>query len=74
MLTVGEDQEKTHLQLSFHFIQRCLEVNRNSQDSYLDGQAIMNYIIAILENLRCNGQGLMDNDFPQLISFVLDEL
>lgn len=46
-----------------------LAVNRNSQGG-LDGVAIMNFIIAILENLA----GLIDQSFSIIVKFVIDEL
>jgi len=36
----------------------------------MDGQSIMNFIIALLENLG----GKIDDQLPQIISLVLDEL
>jgi len=74
MLVVEQGRSKSYLGLTFHFLKRCLEVNRNSDDTYLDGQSIMNFIIAIFENMKECGQGLMDSEFPQLLSFVVDEL
>jgi len=51
MMTVGQEQDKTHLQLTFHFLVRCLAVNRNSGGGFVDGVAIMGLIVAILENM-----------------------
>ena len=50
MMRVGPDQEKNYLQLTYHFIKRCLEVNRNSK-SMLDGVSIMSLLLAVLENM-----------------------
>jgi len=69
MMKVGEGQEKSHLALTYHFISRCLSVNRNSKDC-LDGVAIVSLIVAIFENM----QGRLDQDLPQLLSFLIDEL
>jgi hypothetical protein len=69
MMAIGVDQEKSHLQLTYHFLQRCLKVNRNGS-SYLDGIAIMGLIVAILENM----QGRLDQDLPQILKFLIDEL
>mmetsp|Transcript_29520 Transcript_29520/g.44887 ORF Transcript_29520/g.44887 Transcript_29520/m.44887 type:complete len:666 (+) Transcript_29520:641-2638(+) len=69
MLAVGQDQDKTHLQLTFHLIQRVLAVNRNSKNC-MDGIAVINLIIAFLENM----QGQIDAHMDQLLTFLLDEL
>jgi len=69
MLSVGEGQEKTHLHLAYHFINRCLQVNRNSGDGQ-DGIAIMNFLISILENM----QGKIDNDLSDIVGFVVGEI
>ena len=53
----------------FHFINRCLSVNRNS-NNYIDGTTLMNLLIAIFENM----QGLIDADFPILFKFIVDEI
>ena len=50
ILRNGPGQDKSYLQLTYHFIKRCLQVNRNG-DHYLDGIAVMGLIIAILENM-----------------------
>lgn len=70
MFKVGENQEKTHLQLMYHFIKRCLEVNRNSSGGYLDGVSIMGLIIALFENMT----GMLDSELPQIFAFIADEL
>jgi len=57
------------LQLIYHFVGRCLEVNRNSSDG-LDGVHLMNLIVAILENM----QGTIDGDLPQIINLVANEI
>lgn len=67
--TIGPDQPKSYLQLVFHYLHRCLAVNRNSEN-YIDGTTLMNLIICIFENM----QGLIDNEFPVLFKFVMDEL
>lgn len=69
MMRVGVDQEKSHLQLTYHFLVRCLAVNRNSSE-FGDGVAIMGLIVAILENM----QGRLDQDLPQILTFLTDEL
>lgn len=69
MLKLGEDQTKSHLHLTFHFIVRCLAVNRNGE-GHLDGVTIMGFIVALLENLS----GKLDQDLPQILTFLLDEL
>jgi hypothetical protein len=69
MMRVGVDQEKSHLQLTYHFLVRCLKVNRNGS-GFVDGVAIMGLIVAILENM----QGKLDQDLPQILSFLTDEL
>jgi len=69
MMKVGEGQEKTHLGLIYHFIQRCLAVTRNGKD-YLDGIAVVSVIVAMFENMH----NLLDNDLPQLLTFLVDEL
>lgn len=51
MMAVGQDQDKTHLQLIYHFLVRCLAVNRNSS-GFVDGVAIMGVIVAMLENMQ----------------------
>lgn len=50
MMCVGESQEKSHLQLIYHFIRRCLKVTRNGKD-YLDGIAVVSVIVAMFENM-----------------------
>jgi hypothetical protein len=69
MLCVQEGQEKTRFQLLSHFITRCLHVSRNSSDA-LDGVAIMNLIIAILENMR----GRIDQDLASILGVITAEL
>jgi hypothetical protein len=69
MLSVGEEQTKNHLELIFHFLRRCLSVNRNSSSS-LDGVSIMSVVIAIFEDM----QGLIDNYFDLLMAIVVEEL
>jgi hypothetical protein len=51
MLTVGEGQDKNYLRLTYHFLKRCLEVNRNSGGAYIDGVSIMGLMVAIFENM-----------------------
>lgn len=68
-MKVGVDQDKSYLQLTYHFLIRCLAVNRNSS-GFVDGVAIMGLIVAILENM----QGKLDNDLPQILTFLTDEL
>ena len=70
MLVIGEEQEKNYLQLTYHFLKRCLEVNRNSGGAYLDGVSIMGLIVAIFENM----QGRIDADIPTLLNFLIAEL
>jgi len=55
--------------LIYHFVSKCLAVNRNSSDG-LDGVAIMNLLIAILENM----QGKVDGDLPQIIGVITAEI
>lgn len=69
ILCVGENQTKTNLQLTYHFINRCLQVNRNGSDG-LDGVAVMGLIIAILENM----QGKIDGDLPHIVGILSEEL
>jgi hypothetical protein len=69
MMRVGVDQEKSHLQLTYHFLIRCLTVNRNGS-GFIDGVAIMGLIVAILENM----QGKLDQDLPQILSLLTGEL
>lgn len=69
ILSVGEGQQKSHLHLTYHFITRCLHVNRNSSDG-CDGVAVMGLIIAILENM----QGKIDSDIPNLLQILIEEL
>jgi len=69
MFKIGEGQTKSHLHLTFHFIVRCLAVNRNGE-GHLDGVTIMGFIVALLENLS----GKLNNDLPQILTFLLDEL
>lgn len=68
-MNIGEGQEKSYLHLTYQFINRCLNVNRNSEDGQ-DGIGIMNFMIALLENM----QGLIDNDLPHLINIIVEEL
>lgn len=70
MLAVQDDQGgKTRLELLSHFITRCLAVSHNSSDG-LDGVAIMNLLIAILENM----QGRVDQNLGGIIGVVTSEL
>lgn len=69
MMKIGEGQTKSHLALIYNFIHRCLELNRNGIDD-ADGIAIVNIIVAMFENMH----GKLDNDLPQLLTFLLDEL
>jgi len=69
MLKVGEDSTKSNLQLTFHFIVRCLAVNMNG-DGHLDGVTIMGFIVALLENMS----GKLNQELPQILTFLLDEL
>lgn len=69
MLAVQEGQAKTRLELLSHFITRCLAVSHNSSDG-LDGVAIMNLLIAILENM----QGRVDQDLGAIIGVITSEL
>ena len=69
IISVGEGQTKTHLQLTYHFINRCLTVNRSSSDG-CDGVAVVGLIIAILENM----QGKIDADLPHIIGILVAEL
>lgn len=69
MLKVQEGQGKTRLELLSHFIARCLKVSHNSSDG-LDGVAIMNLLIAILENM----QGRVDHALPGIIEVIVNEL
>mmetsp|Transcript_7597 Transcript_7597/g.12766 ORF Transcript_7597/g.12766 Transcript_7597/m.12766 type:complete len:328 (-) Transcript_7597:970-1953(-) len=59
MLRVGEDQEKSFLHLTYHFLTRCLKVNRNSSDM-MDGIAVVGVIISLFEDMH----GRLDQDFP----------
>jgi len=68
-LSVVEGQNKTYLQMTYHFIHRCLAINRNSS-SGLDGVAIMNLIIAIIENL----EGRLGQEFLVLAQICVEEL
>lgn len=52
--------------LIYHFVSRCLHVNRNSSDG-VDGVSIINLIIAILENM----QGKIDNDLKDIINILI---
>lgn len=70
MLGVGEGQEKNFLHLTYHFLKRCLEVNRNSGGAYVDGVSIMSLMVAIFENM----QGRIDSDVPTLLGFLIAEL
>lgn len=70
MLAVQEGQGgKTRLELLSHFITRCLAVSHNSSDG-LDGVAIMNLLIAILENM----QGRVDQNLAGIVSVITAEL
>ena len=69
MMKVGEGQTKTHLGLIHHFIKRCLHVTRNGND-FLDGIAVMSVVVAMFENMH----NLLDNDLPQLLTYLLEEL
>lgn len=69
MLKVPEGETKSHLQLTFHFIVRCLAVNRNGE-GHLDGVTIMGFIVALLENMA----GKLNQELPQILTFLLDEL
>lgn len=69
MLKVPEGETKSHLQLTFHFIVRCLAVNRNGE-GHLDGVTIMGFIVALLENMS----GKLNQELPQILTFLLDEL
>ena len=44
-------------------------MNRNSKN-YIDGMTLMNLLISIFENM----QGMIDQEFPTLLKFVVDEL
>ena len=55
--------------LIYHFVSRCLHVNRNSSDG-VDGISIINLIIAILENM----QGKIDNDLKDIINILIQEM
>jgi hypothetical protein len=70
MLAVGEGQDKNYLHLTYHFLKRCLEVNRNSGGAYIDGVSIMSLMVSIFENM----QGRIDADIPTLLGFILAEL
>jgi hypothetical protein len=69
MLKIQEGQGKTRLELLSHFITRCLAVSHNSSDG-LDGVAIMNLLIAILENM----QGRVDHALAGIIGVITNEL
>ena len=66
MLNVQEGQEKSNLALIYHFVSRCLAVNRNSSDG-VDGVAIINLLIAVLENM----QGKVDSDLKDIINILV---
>lgn len=69
MLTVGQDQTMTHLDLTMLFIKRILQINRNGSDM-CDGVSCMNLIVSILENMI----GKIDHKIPEIISYLAQEL
>lgn len=66
---VGEGQEESHLHLLFRFIKRILEINANGKNM-CDGVTIMGLIVCLLENMI----NQLDNEFPTVLDFVLQEL
>lgn len=60
---------ETFLQMTFKFIERCFQINRNSQHKQ-DAIVITKIIIALLENL----QGRIDDALPFIIQTCTQEL
>ena len=57
------------MSILIYFVERCLKINQNSCD-YIDGVAIVDILIAILENMN----GMIDSEIPQIVEPILDNL
>lgn len=68
LLTVGEGQTSTYLELCFKFIQRVLVMNQNSVHKQ-DGVTILRVMIALFENLV----GQIDFALPNMVGMLLAE-
>lgn len=69
LLTVGEGETATYLQLVFQFVQNILVANHNSKNKE-DGILALNVIIALFENLP----GQIDFALNDLVGMLLAEL
>lgn len=69
LLTTGQGQTFSYLELIFKFLQRILVVNAASAHK-MDGIVAMKIIISLMENL----QGMMDHALPQFVIVLLTEL
>ena len=69
MLKVDGLLGKDNLSLTYHFISRCLQINRNRK-KVAESSAIIAIIVAMLENMP----GALDHDFAKLLGFIIDEL
>ena len=68
LLSVGEGQEQTYLELCFKFIQRVLVINQKGVHKQ-DGVMILRVVIALFENLV----GQIDFALPNLVGMLLAE-
>ena len=69
LLESNEKEEATRVQSILNFAKRCFEINRHAQ-SHAQGAPVVRVLLALLENMR----KLIDNDMPQIITLILQEL
>lgn len=69
LFNVGDNQDKTYIELLFHFIRKILLVNRNGKHMS-EGVSIMNLIMSLIENMV----GKIDNYLATLIEIITGEL
>lgn len=70
MLQIGELSEgATRLGTLIKFVYKCLELNRPGQ-YYANNIEIVTVLVAMFENMP----GKLDNDLPDLLSLLFDEL
>ena len=69
MMKTSEGQSISHLAMYVLFIEQCFSINRDEYD-WMDGIAIISMIIALFENMS----GMIDKEFPTILSMLASEL
>ena len=69
MLNISEGQSISHLAMYILFIEQCFSINRDEYD-WMDGIAIISMVIALFENMP----GMIDKEFPTILSYLAAEL